>query len=75
MAAPRIGVRQFDELAKCVQPVANYVSENWNRPTGCVPRSADGTVLPNDPASPFYQDVTRPGGDCIEAPRPGDTNT
>jgi hypothetical protein len=52
-------------------PLANYVSENWGRPTGCVPRSADGTVLPNDPTSPYYQDVARPGGDCIEAPLTG----
>jgi hypothetical protein len=52
-------------------PLADYTSENWNRPTGCTPRSADGTVLTNDPTSPYFQDVAKPGGECIEAPLSG----
>src|SRR6202022_1658602 len=49
----------------------HYVSENWGRPMGCVPRAADGTPLTNNPADPYFQDVAAPGGACIEAPLTG----
>jgi hypothetical protein len=51
--------------------LTDYTSEDWGKPNGCVPRSATGQVLPNDPNSRFFQDVAQPGGVCIEAPLTG----
>jgi hypothetical protein len=65
----------------------DYTTENYGKPTGCVPRAADGTVLNNNPASPYFQDVQKvflnssgqvdttaqATATCIEAPLSGVT--
>jgi hypothetical protein len=66
-------------------PGADYTTESYGRPTGCLPRAADGTVLTNIPGSTYFQDVqqviTNPDKSvnyaaqanavCIEAPLTG----
>ena len=55
----------------------SYITETWERPTGCVGRDVNGdpllygidqSVLPYNPADPTTQDQSK---DCIEAPLMG----
>ncbi len=50
---------------------ANYITENWHRPAGCIPRDSEGRAVVQD-AVP-YTNANRQPQDCVEATEMGTT--